>query len=300
MRSRADPSAADMSAGDRAAGHRAAGHRANGDLREIRGARLARLLTLAILGPLVHLVADDGPISPVPEGMVLIPAGDFMMGRTKLTDDDKTGMRPLILRDDLPVHKVWLDAYFMDANEVTHADYAKFIEARKHPPPYHWLEGKYPESHELYPVFNVSWDDAGAYCGWQGKRLPTEAEWKRAARGDKEARDYPFGDNIDSKRTLYNVATGSGPVGEFSANGLGLYDMAGSVSEWCSDWFERTYYAASPERNPRGPEKGLYKIIRGGAWSDGPKRVTVFFRNWVRANQRTPNLGFRCAQDAAR
>ena len=295
MRSRADPSAADMSAGDRAAGHRA-----NGDLREIRGARLARLLTLAILAPLVHLVADDGPISPVPEGMVLIPAGDFMMGRTKLTDDDKTGMRPLILRDDLPVHKVWLDAYFMDAKEVTHADYAKFIEARKHPPPYHWLGGKYPESHELYPVFNVSWDDAGAYCGWQGKRLPTEAEWERAARGDKEARDYPFGDNIDSKRALYNVATGPGPVGEFSANGFGLYDMAGSVSEWCADWFERTYYAASPERNPRGPEKGLYKIIRGGAWSDGPKRVTVFFRNWVRANQRTPNLGFRCAQDASR
>ena len=232
--------------------------------------------------------------------MALIPADDFMMGRSKPTIDDKTGMRPLILRDDRPVHKVWLDAYFMDAKEVTHGDYAKFVRATKRRPPYHWLDGKYPESHELYPVYNVSWDDANACCAWQGKRLPTEAEWERAARGGKKGLAYPSRDAIDRKKALYNVATGPGPVGEFSANGFGLYDMAGSVSEWCSDWFERTYYEKSPERNPQGPEEGLYKIIRGGAWSDGPKRVTVFFRNWVRSSQRTPNLGFRCAQDARR
>ena len=232
--------------------------------------------------------------------MVLIPAGDFMMGRSKLTDDDKTGMRPLILRDDLPYHKVWLDAYFMDVKEVTHAGYAKFVEATQRQPPYHWLEGKYPESHELYPVYNVDWDDAGSYCGWQGKRLPTEAEWERAARAGNPGRDYPGGDSMDSEKALFNVNSGPGPVGEFSANGFGLYDMAGSVSEWCSDWFDRTYYERSPERNPQGPAEGLYKMIRGGAWSDGPKRVTVFFRNWVRANQRTPNLGFRCVQDAGR
>ena len=196
--------------------------------------------------------------------MVVIPAGDFMMGRSKLTDDDKTGMRPLILRDDLPYHKVWLDAYFMDVKEVTHAGYAKFVEATQRQPPYHWLEGKYPESHELYPVYNVNWDDAGSYCAWQGKRLPTEAEWERAARAGNPGRDYPGGDSMDSEKALFNVNTGPGPVGEFSANDFGLYDMAGSVSEWCSDWFDRTYYEGSPERNPQGPAEGLYKMIRGG------------------------------------
>jgi formylglycine-generating enzyme required for sulfatase activity len=85
-------------------------------------------------------------------------------------------------------------------------------------------------------------------------------------------------------------------VAEFPPNGYGLYDMAGSVSEWCADWFDRDYYALFIERNPKGPETGLYKVIRGGAWSDSAARITVFFRNWVRPNQRTPNIGFRCVK----
>ena len=222
---------------------------------------------------------------------ILIPAGEFTMGRTKPTPDDKTTMRPQVLLDDRPAHKVYLDAYSIDAHEVTNAEYAEFVKATGHRKPHHWSQ---PADDKL-PVFNVDWDDASAYCGWAGKRLPTEAEWERAARGGKEGMDYPWGDKIDAKKALYNAAA-PGPVGQFPPNDFGLYDMAGGVSEWCSDWFERTYYEKSEPRNPKGPTHGEYKIIRGGAWSDAPARVTVFFRNWVRPNQRTPNVGFRCVK----
>jgi formylglycine-generating enzyme required for sulfatase activity len=237
---------------------------------------------------LLAMLADDG--------MVLIPAGEFTMGRTKLTPDDKTTMRPQVLLDDRPDHKVRLDAYRMDRTEVTHQQYARFIQATGRKPPYHWLGGKMPEGAADVPVYNVDWDDAKAYCTWAGKRLPTEAEWERAARGGKDGLSYPWGDKADPKLALYNVQTGPEPVGKRPPNDFGLFDMAGGVSEWTADWFEREYYKTSPAENPKGPEKGLYKVIRGGAWSDSPARITVFFRNWVRPNQRTPNIGFRCVQ----
>jgi formylglycine-generating enzyme required for sulfatase activity len=221
----------------------------------------------------------------------VIPAGEFTMGRSRLTPDDKTTMRPRVLLDDRPAHKVYLDAYSIDAHEVTNAEYAEFVKATGHRQPHHWSQ---PVKDKL-PVFNVDWDDATAYCGWAGKRLPTEAEWERAARGGKEGMDYPWGDKIDAKKALYNAAA-PGAVGQFPPNDFGLYDMAGGVSEWCSDWFERAYYEKSEPRNPKGPKQGEYKIIRGGAWSDAPARVTVFFRNWVRPSQRTPNIGFRCVK----
>ena len=109
---------------------------------------------------------------------------------------------------------------------------------------------------------------------------------------------YPWGEKFDAKLALHNVQTGPGPVGKFAANKLGVHDMAGSVSEWTADWFDREYYKHSPDRNPKGPDTGLYKVIRGGAWSDSPARITTFFRNWVRPNQTTPNIGFRCAKAA--
>ena len=229
--------------------------------------------------------------------MALIPAGEFTMGRAKLTPDDKTHMRPVVLLDDRPDHKVWLDAFAIDRTEVTHGAYAKFLAATKRKPPYHWSQ----RPADNVPVYNVDWEAARAYCEWAGKRLPTEAQWERAARGGIEGAAYPWGDEKpDPKRALFNVQTGPGPVAQFPANGFGLHDMAGSVSEWTADWFEREYYKSSPGKNPKGPETGQYKVIRGGAWSDSPARIKVFFRNWVRPNQRTPNLGFRCAQDMSR
>ena len=227
------------------------------------------------------------------DGMVLIPAGEFTMGRTKLTRDDNTRMRPIVLLDDRPDHRVKLDAFRLDKTEVTNQQYAEFLRVttgRKQP--YHWQEAVPPD----FPVFNVDWEDASAYCTWAGKRLPTEAEWERAARGGKEGLDFPEGDKLDAKQALFSVKTGPGRVAQFPPNGFGLFDMAGGVSEWTADWFEREYYARSEPANPRGPAQGVYKVIRGGAWSDSAPRCTVFFRNWVRLNQKTPNIGFRCAK----
>jgi formylglycine-generating enzyme required for sulfatase activity len=229
--------------------------------------------------------------------MVLVPGGEFTMGRTKLTPDDQTNMRPHVLLDDRPPRKVRLDAYRMDKTEVTHARYAEFVRATSRKPPYHWTEGTVPPGLDNVPAYNVDWHDADAFCRWAGGRLPTEAEWERAARGGLEGKDYPWGDDKPTpKHALFNVQTGPALVGQYPANGFGLHDMAGGVSEWCSDWFDRDYYARFVEENPQGPESGMYKVIRGGAWADSAARITVLFRNWVRPNQRTPNIGFRCVK----
>jgi len=233
------------------------------------------------------------------QGMVLVPAGEFTMGRAKLTPDDKTSMRPHVLLDDRPDHQVRLDPYWIDKTEATHQQYGEFLKATGRRPPYHWPDARMPGELASVAVYNVDWDDAAAYCAWAGKRLPTEAEWERAARGGKEGLDYPWGEaKPNAKLALFNLQSGPGPVGQFPATGFGLHDLAGGVSEWCSDWFERDYYKNSPAANPQGPPTGRYKVIRGGAWSDSPARISVFFRNWVRPNQRTPNLGCRCVKSA--
>ncbi len=231
-------------------------------------------------------------------GMVLIPHGTFQMGRSKLTPDDKTTMRPQILLDDRPVHAVTVDAFLLDSHEVTQGQYAEFVKATRRTAPYHWTNGAVPAGTANFPAYNVTWDDAKSYCEWRGKRLPSEAEWERAARGGIEGADYPWGDKFDPKAARHNTETGPGDVGRHAPNAFGLFDMAGSIAEWTADWFAREYYANSPAENPKGPATGAYKIIRGGAWSDPPKRITVFFRNWVRPSQRQPNIGFRCAKDA--
>lgn len=228
--------------------------------------------------------------------LVNIPAGTFTMGRTKLTSDDKTNMRPHVLLDDRPLHQVSISAFQMDKHEVTNAQYQLFVDKTHHATPYHWIDHHFAAIAAELPVYNVDWDDAHDYCAWAGGRLPTEAEWEYAARAGKADMDYPWGNQIDAKLARFNVPSGPGPVAKFAPNAFGLFDMAGNVSEWTADWFDGSYYATSPAQDPKGPSTGQYKIIRGGAWSDSAKRVTVFFRNWVRPNQKTPNVGFRCAR----
>lgn len=231
-----------------------------------------------------------------PGERVTIPGGEFTMGRTKSTPDDKTNMRPHVLLDDRPAHKVTISTFELDATEVTNAQYARFIESTRHRAPYHWVGGRPPADSAQIPVYNVSWEDAAAYCQWAGGRLPTEAEWERAARGGREGLDFPSGDKLTAKDARFNIATGPGRVGAFPPNDFGLYDMAGNVSEWTADWFDGDYYKRGETSDPKGPASGEYKVIRGGAWSDSPRRCTVFFRNWVRPTQTTPNIGFRCAR----
>jgi formylglycine-generating enzyme required for sulfatase activity len=228
---------------------------------------------------------------------VLIPEGTFEMGRSKLTADDKTKMRPHVLLDDRPVHRVKISAFRLDAREVTQGEYAAFVQATRRPAPYHWLSHQPPAGREKISAYNVTWEDARAYCAWKNGRLPTEAEWERAARGGIENQSYPWGDKFEAKRARSGMNEPGAP-GQFEPNAFGLYDMAGGMAEWTNDWFDREYYASSPAENPPGPAQGTYKVIRGGAWSDPASRVTVFFRNWVRPVMRQPNIGFRCAYPA--
>jgi formylglycine-generating enzyme required for sulfatase activity len=229
--------------------------------------------------------------------MVFIPGGEYLRGRSHKLPDDGLQWYPVLLQDDRPARKISVDPFYLDAREVTNAEYAEFVKARKQRPPYHWPGGRVPEGKENLPVANVDWNEATAFCAWAGKRLPTEAEWERAARGLAEGKKYPWGDrNVTKKDACYDTLKGPCAVASFAPNSFGLFDMAGNVWEWCADWYEKDYYAAAPEQNPRGPSAGMYRVIRGGSWADVPKYLTTANRSWARPLERSPNIGFRCAK----
>jgi peroxiredoxin len=216
--------------------------------------------------------------------MALIRAGDVTMGSYDGEEDEQ------------PVHRVWLDAFYLDLHEVTNADYKRFLDARGRKPPYNWVGGLYPADSAAQPVRLVTWDDAADYARWAGKRLPTEAEWEKAARGGLINKNYPWGDEIKPTNARYSSRLGPVPVGRFAANGYGLFDMAGNIWEWVADWYDAEYYYSSPDRNPRGPSVGAYHVLRGGSWYDHPAYLRCAFRNWAKAGARSLTVGFRCAQ----
>jgi formylglycine-generating enzyme required for sulfatase activity len=225
--------------------------------------------------------------------MTIVSAGDFWMG--------VDGMQGL--DDERPRHKVWLEAYSMDVYEVTTRRYAKFLSATGRALPLLW-DSVSLNLHGDRPVIGVDWEDAGTYCRWTGKRLPTEAEWEKAARGTDERR-YPWGNQMPSA-DLANYALGSRfsysqalmPVGRYEKgkSPYGLYDLAGNVWEWVQDWYGGNYYEVSPERNPTGPEKGQFKVLRGGSWSELPKYLLTYGRFKLPPNTRNSYTGFRCAK----
>jgi len=223
--------------------------------------------------------------------MVLVPAGEFTMGSA--TGD----------ADERPAHQVYLDSFLIDRHEVTVEQYAAFLQETGTSSPSDWRMMN-QLSNKKRPVSGVDWADAAAYCKWASKRLPTEAEWEKAARGT-DGRLYPWGNEPPTPRHANYGQAGSGnngamaPVGSFEEgkSPYGLYDMAGNVWEWVSDWYDHDYYKTSPPRNPEGPLTGGFKGIRGGAWNSSPRALRSADRYWDPPTFRSQYLpGFRCAK----
>ena len=248
-----------------------------------------------------------------------IPAGEFVMG-TDTTEDDER-----------PAHKAYLDEFSIGTHPVTNAEYAQFVRETQHPSPairglplivsgaleadfrslaakYLWNNGTPPEGRDRHPVTLVGYDDATAYCAWiasrTGKpvRLPTEAEWEKAARGGLDGKRYPWGDALDPACAHFlpqvglKSERGTAEVGSYPPNGFDLFDMSGNVWEWVSDWYAPNYYARAQYLNPQGPEGGIMRIVRGGAWVNADGRyLRCAYRHKVPPDSYAYSIGFRVA-----
>ena len=259
-------------------------------------------------------ILESDPI--IPDGMVLIPEGEFKMGSNDGGADN----------DEQPVHTVHLNAFYIDANEVTNGEFKDFvlanpgwqkdrIDARFHDDSYlkDWNGNNYPLGEREHPVRYVSWYAAMAYAVSVDKRLPTEAEWEKAARGGLDKKQYPWGNGINFNRANYGKHLGeTTPVGDYPPNDYGVHDIAGNVWEWCLDGYEADFYANSPRRNPTAGANNVeeivkdfeniadFRVLRGGGWNSNPE--------WLRAANRHGTspayagigaLGFRCAKSVS-
>ena len=254
------------------------------------------MVRLAVLASI--LASLHAPLWSDQPRMVPVPAGEFTRGRSFAWADYDVAWYPNPAKDDVPARRIYLDSFEIDETEVTNERYSAFVSATGHRTPFHWVNGKPAADQGNHPVTNVSWDDAKAFCTWDRKRLPSEAEWERAARGVSEGKKYTWGDRDPTpKDARYNRLDGPTAVCSLPRNELGLCDMTGNVWEWCSDWYGKNYYEAAPDRNPPGPDTGLYRVLRGGSWFDVPKLfLMVSYRSWARAGERSPTIGFRCAK----
>ena len=242
-----------------------------------------------------------------PANMRCISAGEFTMGAIV----EQANL------DQKPAHAVHLNAYYIDIHEVTNMQYEEFILAGGYKKKEFWTEegwnfiqknqidkplalGRKLFNAPNQPVVGVSWYEANAYATWAGKRLPSEAEWEKAARGiDK--RIYPWGNQMDFSRLAYQcnngirtAVDGSFPTG---ASPYGVMDMAGNAWEWIADCYSETHYSRSPERNPKGPTTGEFKVLRGGSWGSNRTQMQCTYRYYAKPEYRGFNIGFRCVYD---
>jgi formylglycine-generating enzyme required for sulfatase activity len=245
------------------------------------------------------------PTPSAPPGMVYVPAGEFIMGSDEGDSDER------------PVHTVYLDAFYIDKTEVTNTQFAKFLneQGNQEEGGVTWLnigdkdclisqsEGQYQPKggYGNHPVIEVSWCGARAYCQWVGKRLPTEAEWEKVARGT-DGRTYPWGEGIDCDRAQYGGCGGerTTPAGNKpkGASPYGALDMAGNVWEWVADWYDSGYYSQSPGGNPLGPNSGVSRVLRGGSWFNYQRSARCASRHSLNPWDEDYHVGFRCAKDS--
>jgi formylglycine-generating enzyme required for sulfatase activity len=257
----------------------------------------------------------------VPE-LALIPGGDFLMGSDDAEEDER------------PIHRVHVDDFFLGVQPVTNAGYARFVNESGHRAPaiyelplvvtvgggdreqsfrqagapYVWQAGNPPAERLDHPVTLVRYEDATAYCAWLSAmtgrtfRLPTEAEWEKAARGGAESKRYPWGDRLDRNMANFLVdpaarsSQGTTPCRAYPPNGFGLFDIAGNVWEWVQDWYEARYYATAPTGNPVGPPQGHMRLLRGGSWLVADVRMlSCSHRHKVPPDTYSYGIGFRVA-----
>ena len=280
---------------------------------QVTGFRCVRETVTPAVEPVAPVEEEAATEMPTPDGMVLIPAGQFQMGSN---DEDSR-------HNEQPVHTVHLDAFYMDEHEVTNLEYKEFllenprwqksrIDTRFHDGDYlkYWRGNNYLNGTANRPVRHVSWYAAMAYAQWAGKRLPTEAEWEYAARGGLAGQTYPWGNTISAADANYNNHRGSTTVvGRYAANGYGLYDMAGNVWEWCLDEYDADFYFVSrSSRNPLSGEPTIQwlnftsilpntrRVLRGGDWGGSAQYLRVAHRDGTSPTSTSSHFGFRCVR----
>jgi iron(II)-dependent oxidoreductase len=294
------------------------------------GRASALALCIGILSPGSAISQDQGSFT-VPDDAAYVPFGQFTMGsggspamapplpQGKQTPQERRMKGPTSItafQDEGPSHIVILDAYYMDIFEVSNKKYAGFMKATGHAAPAYWDDKRVNKPDQ--PVVGVNWHDAKAFCEWEGKRLPTEAEWEKAAKGPEGLR-YPWGNELDPKRSNYGkLQPATTPVASYpeGASPYGIYNMSGNVFEWVADWYDPKYYKASLLLNPSGPDKpvwlggtGTYvdrltvgekRVLRGGSWIAVDSSITTTHRFWNHPlnNSYGIGLGFRCAKTA--
>lgn len=225
---------------------------------------------------------------------VRIPAGEFLMGCETGRDDEK------------PVHRVSVDAFEMAVHQARNRDWAAFVKATGHSAPPHWTESDFSDPE--MPVVAVTWFETVKYCEWltaltsRRYRLPTEAEWERAAQGGREGLLYPWGDKPPAEWPEYRERwrreiRGPLPVAKGAANPFGLFDIGENVHEWCADWYEARYYESSPRRDPAGPAAGTRRASRGGSWRHHVKVSRCAARSSIPPEFQYADYGFRVVRD---